>query len=167
MWLHEAGLNLKDTKTKWVDLRNHKRNHDSKFDFLGFKFHMRSFKDNKQRFWVARQPSQRSRKTLHDSIKSKLHVGMNIKDAQQRIYETWIGWGEYFKYSNGNRIIHREMRNVRLIGLWWLSRKFRRQRKAVPKSILIKWNKEITKIIEPIKVIPDLSKGDQLKLLSL
>lgn len=167
MWLHEAGLNLKESKTKWVDLRNHKRSHDSKFDFLGFKFHLRSFKDNPERFWVARQPGERSRKALHESIKAKLHVGMKIKDVQQRMYETWIGWGEYFKYSNGNRIIHREMRSVRLIGLWWLTRKFRRQRKAVPKSILIKWNKEITKIIEPIKVIPDLLKGDQLRLINL
>ncbi len=166
-WLWEADLKLKEEKTKWVDMRNDKRSHSSKFDFLGFKFHLRAFKDNPQRFWIARQPSEKSRKALRESIRSRLHVGMSFKEAQRRIFETWVGWGEYFKYSNGNRVIHREMRQVREVGLWWLGRKFRRQRKAVPWSTLYKWNKALTGIIEPINVVPDLSKGDQLQLVGL
>lgn len=117
-WLHEGGLNLKEAKTKWVDMRNHKRTHGSKFNFLGFKFHLRCFKDNPKRYWVARQPSESSRKALRESMKARLHVGMSFKQAQQRMYETWIGWGEYFKYANANRVIHREMQMVRSLGLW-------------------------------------------------
>jgi RNA-directed DNA polymerase len=166
-WLWEAGLNLKEEKTKWVDMRNHKRSHLSKFDFLGFKFHLRAFKDNPKRFWIARQPSEKSRKSLRDAIRSRLHVGMSFKEVQRRMLETWLGWGEYFKYSNGNRIIHREMRTVKDIGLWWLKRKYRRQRKAVPWQTLLEWNKTLGSVIEPINVIPDLSKGDQLRLIGL
>jgi len=166
-WLWQAGLRLKDAKTKWVDMRNHMRSHQSKFDFLGFKFHLRGFKDNPKRFWVARQPSQASRKALHEGIKSRLHVGMSLKEAKRRIQETWIGWGEYAKYSNGNRIIHREMHRVRELGLWWLGRKFRRQKRAVPWSVLRQWNRSLTGSIEPIQVVPDLSKGDQLRLARL
>ena len=166
-WLWEAGLKLKEEKTRWVDMRSHKRSHRSKFDFLGFKFHLRAFKDNPKRFWVARQPSEKSRKALRESIRSRLHVGMSFKEAQSRMLETWRGWGEYFKYSNGNRIIHREMRAVRAIGLWWLKRKYRRQRKAVPWRTLYDWNHRLGSVIEPINVIPDLSKGEQLRLASL
>lgn len=167
LWLHEADLNLKEEKTKWVDMRNHQRSHASKFNFLGFKFHLRAFKDNPKRFWVARQPSEKSRRALRENIRSRLHVGMSFKEAQRRMLETWSGWTEYFKYSNGNRIIYREMHQVREVGLWWLKRKYRRQRKAVPWVKLHEWNKSLGSVIEPIKVVPDLSKGDQLRLIGL
>jgi group II intron reverse transcriptase/maturase len=41
-WLREADLTLKEAKTRWVDMSSHKRSHASKFEFLGFKFHLRS-----------------------------------------------------------------------------------------------------------------------------
>ena len=166
-WLWQADLKLKEEKTRWVDMRNHKRSHRAKFDFLGFKFHLRSFKDNPKRFWVARQPSEKSRQALRESIRSRLHVGMSFKEAQWRLLKTWLGWGEYFKYCNGNRVIHREMQMVRELGLWWLARKFRRQRKAVPWATLHEWNHRLTSVIEPLRVIPDLAKGDQLRLIGL
>jgi RNA-directed DNA polymerase len=165
-WLWEGGLKLKDAKTHWVDMRNHRRTHKSKFNFLGFKFHLRSFADNPNRYWIARQPSEASRKALREAVRSRLHVGMSFKQAQERMLATWLGWGEYFKYSNGNRIIHREMVRVREIGTWWLARKFRRQRKAVPWKTLLKWSHSLGAVIEPIQVIPDLSKGEQLNLLT-
>lgn len=166
-WLREGRLKLKDSKTRWVDMRNHVRSHASKFDFLGFKFHLRAFKDNPKRFWVARQPSESSRKALREALRSRLHVGMKISEVQSKLLEGWRGWGEYFKYSNGNRIIHREMHRVRELGLWWLARKFRRQKRAVSWSILREWNEEMTGVIQPIQVTPDLSKGDQLRLVNL
>jgi group II intron reverse transcriptase/maturase len=166
-WLFLADLKLKESKTRWVDMRNHNRSHTSKFDFLGFKFHMRSFKDNPKHFWIARQPSEASRKALHESLKSKLHVGMSLEVARERILETWLGWGEYFKHSNGNRVIHREMARVREVGLWWLARKYRRQRKAVPWGKLRELNESLTRGVGPIQVVPNLSKGDQLRLANL
>jgi len=41
-WLREAGLKLKPSKTRLVNMENANRSHDSKFDFLGFKFHLRA-----------------------------------------------------------------------------------------------------------------------------
>lgn len=166
-WLWEGKLKLKEDKTRWVDMRNHVRSHASKFNFLGFKFHLRAFKDNPNRYWVARQPSEQSRQALRAAIRSRLHVGISVQEAHERILATWCGWGEYFKYSNGNRIIHRDMHKVREIGLWWLGRKFRRQKRAVPWNILRQWNSRLDKLIEPIQVIPNLKAGEQLRLINL
>lgn len=54
-WLSAGGLKLKESKTRWIDMSNWSRSHQSKFKFLGFKFHLRSYKDNPERFWIARQ----------------------------------------------------------------------------------------------------------------
>ena len=155
LWLREAGLNLKASKTRWVDMTNQNRSYESKFDFLGFKFHLRSFKDNPQRFWIARQPSEKARLTLREAIRERLHVGIALEEAQKRIVQTWLGWCNYFRYSNANRIFLREASKVRRIINWWLARKFRRQRKAVPWRIILTWGKNLGKAIKPIKVIPN------------
>jgi group II intron reverse transcriptase/maturase len=166
-WLSEAGLNLKRSKTRWVDMTNNGRSHRSKFDFLGFKFHLRSFDDNPKRFWIARQPSERARRDLKVAIRERLHVGMKLEEAQKRVEETWRGWCGYFRYSNANRIFYREMRKVRQIINWWLARKFRRQRKAVPWRILLCWGKRLGQSIRPVSVISNHLDEAQLKWASL
>jgi group II intron reverse transcriptase/maturase len=155
LWLKEAGLNLKASKTKWVDMTNKARSHSSKFDFLGFKFHLRCFKDNPERFWVARQPSESSRRALKEALKSRLHVGMELVEAKRRVCETWRGWCNYFRYSNANRIFVREAMNTRRTINWWMGRKFRRQKKAVPWRIVLRWGRTLGESIQPINVIPN------------
>lgn len=135
-WLGTGNLKLKETKTRWVDMTNESRGHRSKFEFLGFKIHLRSFKDNPKRFWIARQPSESSRKAVREAVKSRLHVGMTLATAKLTLKETWRGWCEYFKYSNGNRILYRDRKAMKRIYYWWLCRKFRRQRRPVPKRKL-------------------------------
>lgn len=163
-WLREAGLNLKRSKTRWVDMNNKSRNHQSKFEFLGFKFHLRTFKDNPSRFWVARQPSEASRRRLKDALRSRLHVGMSTEEAQKRVLSTWLGWCEYFRYSNANRIFYREMRKVRQIIIWWMVRKYRRQGKAVSWRIILPQGRRLGKAIKPVSVKPNHLDEAQRKL---
>lgn len=154
-WLQEAGLNLKKEKTRWVDMTNKGRSHKSKFEFLGFKFHLRSYKDNATRFWIARQPSERSRRSLKEAIRDRMHVGLSLVEARKRVEETWRGWSEYFRYSNANRIFYREQKKIRQIINWWLARKFRRQRKAIPWRIILQWGRRLGQVVRPVSVIPN------------
>jgi hypothetical protein len=71
--MKEADLKLKEDKTRRVDMTNGARSHESKFDFLGFKIHLRSYRDNPNRYWIARQPSERSRKELRHRIREKIN----------------------------------------------------------------------------------------------
>jgi RNA-directed DNA polymerase len=119
-WLEDVGLRLKWTKAKWVDMRNESRSHASKFEFLGFKFHLRSFKDNPKRYWIARQPSERARKSLKVSLRRSLHAGLSLETARLRLERIWKGWCEYFKYSNANRIFYRERKRVKMIYMRYL-----------------------------------------------
>lgn len=167
VWLSEAGLRLKASKTRWVDMTNQARSHESKFEFLGFKFHLRSFKDNPERFWIARQPSERARRELKLAIRERLHVGMRLNVARDKVEEIWRGWCGYFRYSNANRVIYRELKKVRQILNWWLGRKFRRQRKAVPWRLLLRWGRDIGNQLRPISVIPNHLNEAQLKWASL
>ena len=160
-WLKEAGLKLKKSKTKWVDMTNGGRSHASKFEFLGFKFHLRSFKDNRSRFWIARQPSESARKELRLALRERLFVGLSFKAAAAEVESIWRGWCEYFKYSNSNRIFFKEMRRARRIIIWWLARKFRRQRKAISWKKIFEWGRELGRTIGPIKLKPNHLDGGQ------
>lgn len=167
VWLGEAGLRLKASKTKWINMTNRARSYESKFEFLGFKFHLRSFKDNPERFWIARQPSERARRELKLAIRERLHVGMKLEVARTKVEEVWRGWCGYFRYSNANRIFYRELRKVRQIITWWLGRKFRRQRKAVHWRVLLRWGRRLGDTLRPISVIPNHLNEVQLKWTSL
>jgi group II intron reverse transcriptase/maturase len=167
VWLGEAGLNLKASKTRWVDMTNYGRSHQSKFEFLGFKFHLRSFKDNPKRFWIARQPSERARRELKLAIRERLHVGLTLQAARQKVEEIWRGWCGYFRYSNANRIFYRELRKVRQLINRWLGRKFRRQRRPVPWRKLLPWGGSMGKALRPISVIPNHLDEAQLRWASL
>jgi len=151
-WLSAGGLKLKESKTRWIDMSNWSRSHQSKFKFLGFKFHLRSYKDNPERFWIARQPSEESRKSLRESLRERLHIGLSLQEAYDRLEETWRGWSEYFRYGNSNRIFYRERKQAKKIYLWYLGRKFRRQRKGVPWRTLYKWKKKLTNALEVPKI---------------
>jgi group II intron reverse transcriptase/maturase len=157
-WLQRVGLNLKSSKTKWVDMNNASRSYRSKFVFLGFKFHLRSFQDNPKRFWVARQPSEQARKRLHESLRQRLHVGLKLEEAKERLESVWYGWSEYFRYSNANRIFYRERRQVKMIYTRYMVRKFRRQKKAVPWSLIIRWRNAILRDLRTLTVRTDHMK---------
>lgn len=154
-WLAAVGLRLKDSKTRWVDMSNEARSHDSKFEFLGFKFHLRCYDDNRKRFWIARQPSEKSRQALRETLKKRLHIGLTLDEAKKVLEKIWYGWSEYFRYSNANRIFYREIKRVKMIYTRYLARKFRRQRKAVPWSTLIAWRWKILRDLRPLSVRPD------------
>lgn len=150
-----VGLNLKESKTRMVNMKNRSRGHDSHFNFLGFKFHLRAFKDNAERFWVARQPSEKARKNLNRSLKETLQPNLSLKMAKQKALEIWRGWSEYFKYSNANRVFYRQVFSVQKQLARYLRRKFRRQRRPVPWKVLYRILRFISKGIKPVRVVND------------
>jgi RNA-directed DNA polymerase len=156
-WLQVSGLRLNREKTKLVNLKNRYRGHESKFDFLGFNFHLRTYKDNSKRFWVARQPSEKARVKLRANLKSKLSPNLSPAQAKQVIKSVWVGWTEYFRYANANRVFYKEIDNIhRFIFCYYLRRKYRRQRKPVPWRKLKRLGNWILYGIRPPKVISDL-----------
>lgn len=159
-WLHEGGLSLKAEKTRLVDMSNARRGHSSKFDFLGYKIHLRAFRDNPKRFWVSRQASESSRRSLKASFHEKLHPHLSINEARQMTSRIWRGWCNYFRYANGNRVFYREKHSVRKYVIRYLRRKFRRQRCPVAWRKLIPLMKQIMEPIRPPRVLPNhLSQG--------
>lgn len=156
-WMRQAGLKLKEEKTRVVDMTNARRDHGSKFDFLGYKFHLRAYADNPQRFWIARQPSEKARKALRENVKAKLIPNLSPDQAAKRLAEIWRGWANYFRYGNSNRILRKELRNLRsLVFTRYLRRKYRHQRRPVPWRRLVPLGERIGDILEPVQVIPDL-----------
>jgi RNA-directed DNA polymerase len=155
VWLREAGLNLKQSKTRQVNMTNGARGHQSKFDFLGFKIHLRSYKDSPKRFWIARQPSEKSRLGLRRRIRDNVQPFLSLAMAKVLIKQIWVGWTEYFKYSNANSIFYREAKSVRKLVWRYLKRKFRRTKHPVPISRLIKIIKEIFKGVRPPRLTPN------------
>jgi RNA-directed DNA polymerase len=164
-WMREAGLKLKDSKTKMIDMRNHKRSRESHFDFLGFRFHLRAYKDNPKRFWIARQPSQRARLALRENVKKKVFPNHSTGQARKLILETWKGWCGYFRYGNSNRIFYREIKSLHGITRWYLRRKYRQQRRPVPWYQLQPLEKKILQNVKPMSVIPDYLRRQQQRLL--
>lgn len=154
-WLAAVNLNLKLAKTRVIDMRNNQRSHDSKFDFLGFKIHLRAFRDNPERFWIARQPSEKARNTLRARLKQKLLPNLSLKSAKALAEAIWKGWAEYFRYGNANRIFYRQVKTVHRNLIGYLRRKFRNQRRPVPWRRLLKYWKWMIKDLRPIRVIPD------------
>jgi hypothetical protein len=124
-WLEKAGLKLHRDKTKLINLKNRYRGYESKFDFLGFNFHLRAFKDNQKRFWIARQPSEKARIKLRTNLKAKLVPNLAPDKARQVVKSIWAGWSEYFRYANANRVFHKELRALAETGS---TRKLDRQR---------------------------------------
>ncbi|HEY8269358.1 MAG TPA: group II intron reverse transcriptase/maturase [Pseudobdellovibrionaceae bacterium] len=154
--LKRVGLNLKESKTRLVNMKNRFRGHESHFNFLGFKFHLRAFEDCPKRFWVARQPSEKSRKNLSRKLKESLMPNLSLAEAKKKAKEIWDGWSEYFRYSNANRIFYRQVNVVRQQLARYLRRKFRRQRRPVPWNILYRILRTLTQGIRPKRVINDL-----------
>jgi RNA-directed DNA polymerase len=157
VWMKEAGLKLKEEKTRVVNMTNARRGRDSKFDFLGYKFHLRAYDDSPERFWIARQPSEKARKSLHEKLKAKLEPQLSKDQVKEVLKQVWQGWCNYFRYGNSNRIFYREAKTVRgMIFSHYLRRKYRRQRCPVPWRKLKEIGKELGAVIRPMSVIPDL-----------
>ena len=154
-WMREAGLRLKESKTRVVDMRNEKRSHESHFDFLGFRFHLRSFKDNPKRFWIARQPSEKARLALRGNLKTKVIPNLTPGLARNVIRGIWRGWSNYFRYGNSNGIFRKELGSVRRIVWRYLRQKFRQQRHPVAWWKLGHLEKWIMRDLKPLDVIPN------------
>jgi group II intron reverse transcriptase/maturase len=155
VWMREAHLKLKEEKTRLVDLRNKARGYESKFNFLGFKIHLRAYRDRPHRFWIARQPSEESRKTLRRNLKERLSPTLSLPAARAIIRAVWTGWANYFRYGNSNRVFYREIHSVRWIVKGYLGRKYRRQRRPVPWRRLRPRALAILAGIRPLRVISD------------
>jgi RNA-directed DNA polymerase len=134
--LEKAGLEMHEQKSKIVDMSNQARGYKSKFNFLGFKLHLRSFKDNPKRFWIARQPSEEARKELRKKLKTDLWPTLTLDEANLKLRQIWFGWVNYFRHGNSNRIIYREFSMLKRAVKYYLRRKFRHQRRPVPWSKL-------------------------------
>lgn len=160
-WMREGGLKLKESKTRLVNMRNRYRSHESKIVFLGFKVHLRAYRDNPKRFWIARQPSESSRIELHENLRETLIPNLSHKEAAQKALLIWRGWTNYFRYGNSNRVFYREIRSVREAIRYYLHRKYRRQRRPVPWKRLNPLAAKLLKNIKPVRVIPDLLRQNQ------
>lgn len=152
-WLGEGGLKFHPTKSRAVDMGSQSLKRKAKFDFLGFKFHLRGFSDNPRNTWIARQPSERARKQLRQNLRTKLQPTLTHEQAQQRAEQIWRGWCNYFRYGNSNRIFYREQNTVRRYIWYYLRRKYRQQRRPVPWRLLIPIGKSMYEKIRPIGVI--------------
>jgi hypothetical protein len=148
-----VGLNLKESKTREVDMTNKSRSHKSKFNFLGFKIHLRSFKDNPERFWVARQPSEDSRRELTRKVRASLEPQLTIKEAEEKLNSIWRGWGNYFRHSNANRIFDREHRRMKNLVSGYLRRKYRRGKHPMTMKRIYKIGKPLYQSIRPLSVL--------------
>ncbi|MDE2107354.1 MAG: group II intron reverse transcriptase/maturase [Patescibacteria group bacterium] len=151
-WMREAGLSLKAEKTRAVDMTNRSRSHTSKFDFLGFKIHLRAYRDNPKRFWIARQPSERSRLNLRTALRVRMQAHLSVKEVSARMRATWIGWCNYFSQGNSNRVFYRERDSVRRLIGRYLRRKFRRTRKPVSWRRLCALAEQMMREIRPVRV---------------
>jgi RNA-directed DNA polymerase len=155
VWIREAGLSLKESKTRTINMQNRYRSHRSRFVFLGYKIHLRAFRDNPKRFWVARQPSEKARKSLREALKAKLVPNLSPPQTRQLAKAIWTGWSNYFRYGNSNRVFYREVKSVKRAVWRYLRRKYRSQRRPVPWRRLIPLGLWITRGIRPARVIPD------------
>jgi hypothetical protein len=166
VWMREAGLRLKEAKTRRVDMRNEKHNRQSHFDFLGFRFHLRAFKDNPRRYWIARQPSEGARLALREKLKKKVRADLSVGYAHNTLKSVWRGWSNYFRYGNSNRIFYKELASVRRAVWLYLRQKFRQNKHPVAWRQLAHVEKWIMRDIKPLSVIPDyLRQQQQLSLL--
>ena len=153
VWMKEAGLNLKESKTREIDMSSRCRTRNSHLDFLGYRFHLRAFKDNPKRCWIARQPSEKARKAFRARLKERLHSFLSLQQAKERLEETWQGWSGYFRYGNANRVLYREIHSLRRAVLFYLRKKFRSQRHPVPWNQLYPRGQMIWAEIKPPRVI--------------
>lgn len=155
-WLAQAGLRLHPEKTRHVDMRNRSRCHESYFDFLGFRLHLRAYRDNPQRFWIARQPSMKARQALRDNLRNRLIANTSMTDAMELCAQVWRGWSGYFRYGNSNRVLYKERHTVSRAFWRYLRRKYRRQRRPVPWRVLRVYLGRVKKQTRPPRCIPDL-----------
>lgn len=151
-WMHDARLELKEEKTREVNMSNRSRSHRSKFDFLGFKIHLRAYRDNARRFWIARQPSEKSRQSLRTALRERMQAHLSVKQVRERMASTWRGWCNYFCHGNSNRIMYRERDSLNRLVWWYLKRKFRRTRRPVAWVRLQQLAAELMMGIRPVRV---------------
>ena len=160
-WMNEAGLKLKESKTREVDMSSHVRSRESHLDFLGYRFHLRAFKDNSKRFWIARQPSEKSRKALRSRVREKLQPTLNREEARESVHLIWRGWSGYFRYGNANRVLYREIKSVYREVWVYLRKKYRHNRMPVRWKKLVPWGKAILRGLRPPPVIPSPIRQSQ------
>ena len=163
VWMKEAGLKLKESKTREIDMSNQSRSRESHFDFLGYRFHLRAFKDNPKRFWIARQPSEKSRQALRARLKEKLLPTLSHNDGQKCVHSIWRGWSGYFRYGNANRVLYREIKSVNREVYRYFRRKYRNQRRPVKWNKLIPLAQEMMNGLRAPRVIPHPFKQGQMK----
>lgn len=161
VWMKEAGLKLKESKTRELDMSSHVRSRESHLDFLGYRFHLRAFKDNPKRFWIARQPSEKSRQALRRRLQEKLVPTLSREEARKCVHSIWRGWSGYFRYGNANRVLYREVGSVSREVYKYLRKKYRHQRRPVRWGKLISWAKVILQGLKPPRVIPQPLRQSQ------
>jgi RNA-directed DNA polymerase len=162
-WMRQAGLKLKEAKTRRVDMHNDKHDRQSHFDFLGFRFHLRAFEDNPKRFWIARQPSEGARRALRERLRKKVRADLSMGAARVTLKSVWRGWSNYFRYGNSNRIFYKELGSVRRAVWRYLRQKFRQQNHPTPWHRLSRLEKWIMRDIKPLSVIPNYFRQQQLE----
>ncbi|MCB0343295.1 MAG: hypothetical protein KDD59_13710, partial [Bdellovibrionales bacterium] len=78
--------------------------------------------------------------------------------------EIWLGWANYFRYSNANRVFYREVRSVHKALVRYLRRKYRQQRRPVAWRRLWPLLRSLKIGFRPVRVIPDLVRQKQVQI---
>lgn len=163
-WMQEAGMKLKESKTQEVDMSSRVRSRGSHLDFLGYRFHLRSFRDNPKSFWIARQPSEKSRLALRSRLDEKLQPTLSHEEARKCAHSIWRGWSGYFRYGNANRVLYREIKSVRREVFRYFRKKYRHQRRPVRWAKLYSLAKDVLEGLRIPRVIPHPLRQSQMVL---
>lgn len=140
VWLKEIGLEVSPEKTRIVDMSQ--ISWQSHFDFLGFRIHLRMGKQPGET-WVARQPSEGARKSLHEQLRQSLRPELRYEEVRKRLVEIWGGWTNYYRYGNSTKIFRREFGRLRRYTARYLRKRHRRGRNPMPWRRLGKINQAI------------------------
>ncbi|MEO0415949.1 MAG: group II intron reverse transcriptase/maturase [Verrucomicrobiota bacterium] len=99
-WIGKVGLTLNERKTSEINVDR------ESMEFLGFRIAKRtSWKSGKR--YVHVEPSMKSRKRFHESIREELNHWTTWRDADEvtmRVNRIIRGWSQYFHFGNSSKV---------------------------------------------------------------
>ena len=101
----ELGLELKEAKTRTVNLREHGQG----VDFLGFHHRWVESFTRKGRYFCARWPSDRAVRAARTQIRARTDrrlLMLPVNDVVRNLNQFLVGWRSYFRHGNSTKVFH-------------------------------------------------------------
>lgn len=101
----ELGLELKEAKTRTVDLREHGQG----VDFLGYHHRWVESFTRKGRYFCARWPSDRAVRAARTQIRARTDrrlLMLPVDDVVRNLNQFLVGWRSYFRHGNSTKVFH-------------------------------------------------------------